>query len=259
MTGFKDHFSARSRDYAEFRPVYPAELFRFLASQCAQAKFCWDAATGNGQAAQSLVEHFSHVYASDASANQVQHATPHLRIRYAVEPAEKTALGDGSCDLVTVAQAIHWLRQEDFYAEVRRVLKPGGLIAVWGYGLHSVDDAVDKVVKKFYSEIVGPFWPAERKIIEDKYETLPFPFEKIDTPQYEITADYSLGEMRGYLASWSATQGYIKQHGKNPLEVIASELKEAWGDAEKRTLRWPIYLKLGKSGHGLAAVSAAEP
>lgn len=245
MADFKDHFSARSHDYAEFRPVYPTEMFRFLASRCAQAKFCWDAATGNGQAAQSLVEHFTHVYASDASPNQVNLATPHLRIRYAVEPAEKTALGDGSCDLVTVAQAIHWLKHDEFYAEARRVLKPGGLIAVWGYGLHSVNEAVDHVVKKYYSEIVGPFWPPERKIIEEKYETLSFPFQKIDTPQYEISAAYSLGEMRGYLASWSATQRYMQHHGKNPLETITSDLKQAWGDAEKRTLRWPIYMKVG--------------
>ncbi len=246
MPDFKDHFSEQSQQYAEFRPAYPPALFRFLASHCAQAKFCWDVATGNGQAALSLVEHFTHVYATDASSNQVNHAPRHLRIRYAVEPAEKTALTDGSCDLVTVAQAIHWFKHDEFYSEVRRVLKPGGLIAVWGYGLHSVDDAVDAVVKKYYSEIVGPFWPAERKFIEERYETLPFPFSQIDAPGFEITTDYSLGEMRGYLASWSATQGYIKQHGKNPLELIAPDLKAAWGDREKRTLRWPIYLKLGQ-------------
>lgn len=245
MTQFTDHFSAQSGSYAEFRPGYPPALFRFLASQCAQAKFCWDVATGNGQAALSLVEHFTSVYATDASVNQVNLAPPHLRIRYAVEPAEKTTLTDHSCDLVTVAQAIHWFRHDDFYAEVRRVLKPGGLIAVWGYGLHSVDDAVDSVVKKYYSEIVGPHWPPQRKYIEEHYETVPFPFQKLAAPPFEITAEYSLGEMRGYLASWSATQGYIKQHGKNPLELVTSELKEAWGEAEKRTLHWPIYLKVG--------------
>ncbi len=246
MTGFKDHFSLQSGAYAEFRPVYPPELFRFLASQCTQAKFCWDVATGNGQAAQALVEHFTHVYASDASAHQLSHAPPHMRIRYAIEPAEKTALADQSCDLVTVAQAIHWFRHDDFYAEVRRVLKPGGLIAVWGYGLHSVDDLVDSVIQKYYSEIVGPFWPPERKYIEERFETLPFPFITLATPQFEITAEYTLGEMLGYLTSWSATQRYIKQQGKNPLALITSDLKQAWGAAEKRVLRWPIYLKLGK-------------
>jgi SAM-dependent methyltransferase len=245
MTEFKDHFSAQSDTYAEFRPNYPPAMFRFLASQCAQAKFCWDVATGNGQAALSLVEHFTHVYATDASANQLSQAAPHLRIRYAVEPAEKTALGDHSCDLVTVAQAIHWFRHEDFYAEVRRVLKPGGLIAVWGYGLHTVDAAVDSIVKKYYSEIVGPHWPPERKYIEERYETLPFPFKALTAPPFEITAEYTPGEMLGYLASWSATQRYIKQHEKNPLELIKSDLKTAWGAAEKRTLRWPIYLKVG--------------
>lgn len=247
MTEFKDHFSAQSGTYAEFRPNYPRALFHFLASQCPQAKFCWDVATGNGQAALSLVEHFASVYATDASSNQVSLAEPHVRIRYAVEPAEKTALTNHSCDLVTVAQAIHWFRHENFYAEVRRVLKPGGLIAVWGYGLHTVDGTIDSIVKKYYSDIVGPHWPPERKYIEERYETLPFPFAQIETPQFEITADYTLGEMRGYLMSWSATQRYIKQHEKNPLELIASDLKVAWGGAEKRTLRWPIYLKLGRA------------
>jgi len=246
MAQFKDHFSAQSGTYAEFRPVYPAGLFRFLSSLCSGHEFCWDVATGNGQAAATLAEFFSHVYATDASANQIAEAKPHPRISYYVEGAEKTALKDQSCDLITVAQAIHWFRHDAFYTEVRRVLKPGGILAIWGYGLHTVSPEVDHIVEDFYSRIVGPYWPPERRYIEQKYAGLPFPFAEITAPAFEISAQYSLSQLMGYLQSWSATQRYIKENGNNPLNEIQSALKPAWGAQQVRTLRWPIYTKIAR-------------
>lgn len=245
MAAFHDHFSAHAGTYAEFRPVYPRELFVFFAEQCLRHDLCWDAATGNGQAAHALAEFFAEIYASDASTKQIEQAEAAPHVRFAVEPAEKSSLADASCDLVTVAQAIHWLKHDEFYREAARVLRPGGLLAVWGYGLHSVNDAIDVIIKRYYFDIVGRFWPPERKYLEKEFDTLPFPYKTITAPQFSITADYSLEQMIGYLLSWSATQRYIKENGENPLGLIADELKKAWGNARQQTLRWPIYLKAG--------------
>src|SRR5215831_1555408 len=143
---FKDHFSAHATDYRAFRPSYPAELFTFLASAAPARDLAWDCGTGNGQAAVALAEHFARVFATDASAEQVKNAEPHPRVEYAVAPAEKCPLPDHTADLVTVAQALHWFDFDRFYAEVRRVARPGGLLAVTCYYEPSVGPGVDPVL-----------------------------------------------------------------------------------------------------------------
>lgn len=85
------HFASQARFYAKYRPDYPQELFAFVASIAPQKKFAWDCATGNGQAALGLAEHFSKVVATDISADQISHGRPHSRIE-----AERLATEKGA-------------------------------------------------------------------------------------------------------------------------------------------------------------------
>jgi ubiquinone/menaquinone biosynthesis C-methylase UbiE len=174
---FKDLFSKQSKEYAVSRPTYPKSLFDFLAGLVERKDLAWDCATGNGQAAVALSKHFQHVIASDISKKQIENAKRKSNIRYEVFPAEKTALEDSSIDLVTVAQALHWFNFEEFYKEVKRVLRKNGVIAAWAYGLHSISPGIDKVTYHLYEDILGRYWPKERKYIESKYEDVPFPFK----------------------------------------------------------------------------------
>ena len=183
VPSFKDHFSAHASAYARYRPRYPEALFAYLASLCPAHDLAWDCATGNGQAARSLTEHFARVVATDASADQLAHAAPHEQITYHVAPAAQSPLASHSADLVTVAQALHWLDLDAFYAEVRRVLKPGGVLAVWTYGLLRINPAVDAVIQRLYTDIVGAYWPPERRHVEDGYRALAFPFDAIEPPR----------------------------------------------------------------------------
>jgi SAM-dependent methyltransferase len=162
LNTFKDHFSSASDRYAAYRPDYPAALFAWLAGLCAERELAWDCATGSGQAALGLAPHFRRVVATDASAEQVRHAAPHPLIDYRVAPAEASGLADHSVDLVTVAQAAHWFDLPRFYAEAARVLKPGGAIAVWGYGRMLLPGEMDGLFQRFYAKTVGPYWPPER-------------------------------------------------------------------------------------------------
>jgi SAM-dependent methyltransferase len=246
MSHFADHFSAQAGTYAEFRPVYPPALFEWLSSLCTSHDLVWDAATGNGQAAEALAAHFKAVFATDASAKQIAETKAGDNIRYAIEPADLCSLKDNSADLITVAQALHWFACDEFYNEVKRVAKPGGIFAAWCYALHSVEPVIDDIVAKYYSFIVGKFWPPERMYVEQRYRTLPFPFKEIPVPDLWIEDHYSLGQMTGYLASWSSTQRYIKEIGENPLLLIEDDLKKAWGDAPKRPIRWPLYFKVAR-------------
>ncbi len=199
---FHDHFSGFASRYADFRPHYPAELFDYLATLVPRHSLVWDCAAGNGQATYDLAERFDKVIATDASKEQIASARPHPRIEYRVAPAERSGLPEKSVGLITVAQAVHWFDLERFYAEARRVLSPGAVLAVWAYGVNEVEgDAVNQLVQDFYANTVGPYWPPERKLVEDGYRTIPFLFAEITAPAVRMEMRWTLEQLLGYFST----------------------------------------------------------
>lgn len=244
---FQDYFSVQAGEYARFRPVYPEALYAYLASLTPDHALTWDCGTGSGQAAVALAAHYRQVIASDPSHEQIAHAKLHARVRYCVASAEQPPDEAIGADLVTVAQALHWFDVDRFYAGLARVLKPDGLLAVWGYGLMRITPQVDAVVQHYYTEVVGPYWPPDRRHIESAYQTLPFPFADIPAPAFSMHAEWSLGALFGYLDTWSATRRYLKERGSHPLELIRPELARVWGGAAARQVVWPLFLRAGRA------------
>ncbi|MCX2573873.1 class I SAM-dependent methyltransferase [Pedobacter sandarakinus] len=242
----KDNFSTQAADYAIYRPTYPQELYDYLFRMVKIDEAAWDCATGNGQVARALAQHFKRVYATDISEKQLAQALKLPNILYKVESAERANVPDGSFDLITVAQAIHWFNFDAFYSEVQRTLKPEGVIAVIGYGLMQIDKKVDRVVFKLYEEILGKYWDSERRYIEEGYQTIPFPFEEFATPQFNIQTTWNFNQMIGYLNTWSSLQHYKKANDRNPLEYLFTELKAAWGDDAIKDVRFPVLFRVGK-------------
>lgn len=244
---FKDHFSGHAAEYTTYRPCYPRGLYAWLATLVPAESRVWDCATGNGQAALGLAEFFAEVVATDASASQIDASKPHPRVSYRVAPAEASGLRDHSVALVTVGQALHWFDFEVFYREVRRVLQPGGVLAAWSYGLMTVSPAVDAVVQRLYGEIIGPYWPPERHLVEQRYRDLPFPLDEFDAPDFAMQTEWTLPQLVGYLGTWSAVQRYRKSNSSDPLALVTDELSQAWGDAAvKRTITWPLFMRVGR-------------
>jgi ubiquinone/menaquinone biosynthesis C-methylase UbiE len=245
---FKDYFSSQAARYASIRPDYPESLIDFVAGLVAQHGLAWDCATGNGQAAIPLAAHFSRVVATDASESQVEHAPRHPGVEYRVATAEASGLPTGSVDLVTVAQALHWLDRDRFYAEVRRVLAPGGALAVWSYGDPTIaDDAgLDAALQRFNHETVGAYWPAGRGDVGEGYLRFSFPFAEVKTPRFRIEREWTLAEFGRYVRSWSSTVRYVKEHGADPVSAFEAELRPIWGGPDARhSIRWPITLRAG--------------
>ena len=240
---FKDHFSPQAADYQRYRPDYPAELFAWLASVAPARHLAVDVATGNGQAAISLAEHFDSVFATDASAAQIREARSHARVRYACEPAEATSLADRSANLLVAAQAAHWFDWAAFCAEARRILRARGVAAIWCYGLFNVDERIDRLVGDFSRDAVGPWWPRERRHVEEDYRELVLPGAAVAAPEFHMQALWDLPTVLGYLGTWSAVHRALARTRRDPLVLVEAPLRSAWG-AGVRRVRWPLVLRV---------------
>lgn len=244
---FHDHFSTLARRYADFRPHYPAELFAYVASVASARGVVWDCACGNGQASLGLADHFQRVIATDASEKQIVAAKAHPRIEYRVASAETSGLAEASVDAVTVAQALHWFNLDAFYTEAKRVLRPGGVLAFWSYGISKIDHGpADELFQDFYWNVVGPYWPPERKIVEEGYQTLPFPFKELQPPPITMKTRWTLPELIGYLSTWSGVKRYVEARGESPLPQFEAQMLLAWENPEiRREITWPLSMRAG--------------
>ncbi|HEY8196188.1 MAG TPA: class I SAM-dependent methyltransferase [Gemmatimonadales bacterium] len=247
MTPPADHFSRLAPAYAACRPRYPDELFDYLDEQVRRRQLAWDCGAGSGQATIPLARRFKRVIGTDISAAMLQQAPRHPAVEYRVAPAEASGLEDGVADLVTVAQALHWLNTETFYAEAARVLVPGGLLAVWTYGVQYLDEpALDSILRRFYDDVVGPYWPPERRHVEAGYRTLAFPFTEMPPPPLVMQEVWSLAQLLGYIGTWSATQRFREAVGHDPVGQLGQDLMRHWGDGAARPIRWPLSLRVGR-------------
>lgn len=244
----KDLFSKQASDYVKYRPTYPQSLYDYIFEHVQHFDAAWDCGTGNGQAAVALANRFKHVFATDLSANQLQYAIQRPNITYQVSTAEETPFPDHSFDLVTVAQALHWFDFDRFYPELQRVLKPEGIFAAWGYGWARISPEIDHILDYVLNELLADYWDPRRSLVDEKYETIPFPLKKIDTPAFEIKLEWTFQDFINYLSkTGSAVQTYVDSQGINPIDLIKHDLEVAWGTAPQRQITWPIFLLMGTS------------
>ncbi len=245
MTEFKDLFSTQATDYARYRPHYPAALFRHLSKFCVSHDLAWDCGTGSGQAAVALAPYFSAVVGTDPSSKQLSEAVALEKVTYREAAAESSGLADLSVDLITVAQAFHWFKQPEFFAECTRVAKPGCVLAVWCYELCEITPAVDHVVMSLYRDTLDAYWEKERRLVEEGYRNVVFPFKELNAPVVSMSAEWQLPDLIGYLGTWSAFQKYYKEKGYDPRTPLMPNFLSAWGDqAVPKAVRWPLSLRV---------------
>ncbi len=242
---FKDHFSHDSGSYAKHRPSYPDALFTYLSSLTKDHHLAWDCATGSGQSALKLAQYFNQVVATDASESQVCHAHKHKGVSYRVARAEDSGIESNSLDLITVAQALHWFDLSAFAAEVDRTLKEGGILAIWSYNLLVLQPDIDELIKQLYDTVLKQYWPAERRLVEQGYTTIDFPYDELSTPKFNMTLNWNFAQLINYLSTWSAVKAYLSENKNNPIELVQNKMLKLWGNIDiERPVTWPLTVRV---------------
>jgi len=241
-------FSIGSAQYAKHRPTYPDELFRFFSEISVSHESVWDCATGNGQAAAACAKYFSHIEATDISSEQIQHCIPHPKITYSISPAETTPFADHSFDCIMVAQAYHWFDQEKFSREADRILKPKGILAIFGYAFFEIDPEIDFHIKDSFLPLIDPFWAAGNRLLMSGYKDVTLPFNEIPDPKaFAITVGWNLPQLTEYLRTWSGVKRYVKELGGDPVADLETAIKPLWGKVDMvKSVKMPLYLRVSR-------------
>lgn len=249
LSGFADHFSRVATQYRGSRPRYPAALAAWLADSAPARGLAWEAGCGSGQFTGRLAEAFARVRATDASAEQLAQAPSLPGVEYAVARAEDSGLPDCCADLICAAQAAHWFDLPAWYAEARRVARPGAVLAAICYGRCTVSARLDELIFAFHDGDAGPYWPLGRAQVEGHYRHLPFPFAELEAPAFEIREEWDCEAFLAYAATWSATQRLIAAGGGAAFDSFGARLRAAWGEpSERRAVRWPLHLRATRLG-----------
>lgn len=241
----RDSFGLAADAYLKFRPRYPRELYAYLHGLCVADDAALDCATGNGQAAVALADFFGRVAAFDSSERQIAAAIADPRVEYRVGTAERLPF-DGPFDLIAAAQGAHWFDLPAFYAEVERVARENAVVAIWGYSYCRVGDAIDAVVRDVLLDRIEPYWADGNRVIQDKYETIPFPFREIAAPPFVMRHDWTRAGYLAYLGTWSAVARFADEHGSDPVAPLAAALEPVWPAAEVRPVLFDLVMRIGR-------------
>jgi SAM-dependent methyltransferase len=229
--------------YAACRPSPPRDFLQYLSRLAPSQTCAWDCGTGNGQVAIPLAEFFSSVVATDQSNEQIGRARKVPNVRYHVADAGRSGIPSGSVDLVTVGQAVHWFPLEGFYLEVSRVLKPGGLVALWCYRRPRVDSRIDRLVYCLWQCLPRP---AAIQFVEDEYANLSFPFDEIAFPPFSMTERWNSVRFIDYLNTWSWLSKVPESSPeKRTVSELLQRLSSSWG-TNTRDVTWDLFIRLGK-------------
>jgi len=143
------------------------------------------------------------------------------------------------------------LNYDKFWPEVKRVLKPNGLFAAWGYDWTKINFDIDFKLEKNLVEVLAPFWSPKAKILWGGYseDKVKFPFKQIETSEFQIEMHWNLYQLFAYFRSWSSTQAAIKEWGNDDfLKHAYTEVQKHWGDAKDvKIISFPVHMLVGRA------------
>jgi len=244
---FQD-FSFARNTYAKFRPDYPDSVFQEVTKRLkGERNLAVDIGAGTGQASIPLTSYFNKVIAIDPSPGMLQQVSsiPN-NLEFRQGSAEKIDIATSTVDLIVSAQAVHWFDLPLFFAETKRLLRPQGLLALWGYSLCNIDHPeCQKIIQEYYWQTLKGYWPPDREKIDNHYkDIIPINYQKVENYLTSMSKEVDIQSFIGYLTTWSGLNEYKKKNpGKeDPLISVQKRMEEALGTNQKFTLTFPVFM-----------------
>ncbi|KAF9907600.1 hypothetical protein EC991_010812 [Linnemannia zychae] len=273
--------------YQSFRPGYNNNFFKMIYNYHAKHNGHFDTAvdigTGTGQVAVVLAEKFNQVHGVDASATMLANATQKPNITYHVAKGEDLGvLATSSVDVLTVAQAMHWLHHPTFFSEVKRVLKPRGTFAAVGYSFVIFEDH-PRATRRIYDlgdqpDQLGTMWDNGRLILDNLYKSIDVPLQNVERHYFPeniktqmraidaagaadavkenslppvMSGRVTMKHFRNYIKTWSSYKNYCEKYPARPdivdatIDAILKE--ENLKEEDEVNITWPTVVILAEN------------
>lgn len=264
-------------EYSKFRPSYSREIYsliyQFHSQNGGEYIYALDVGCGTGQVTVEIAKKFTQVYGFDTLAEQINHATARDNIVYHVGPGEDLSKFSDHClDLITVGTAFHWFDHAKFFDEAKRVLKPNGTLAVFGYYFPVIknETKANDTVKSVTYGIFDKYANTNVRFMQNMYRDIKFPFELQKwyiTPKSEdvtniseptqgslMEATMTIERFGHYIKTASAYLNYMddeKNKGKgDPVDLMIPQLMKDLGVTDLNhfiQLEWPTALIIAKN------------
>ena len=252
----KDHATA----YGLFRPVYPLSVSQIILSymdsnHCSGYEQAVDVCCGSGQSTMLLSPLFKNVCGYDNSPAQIsqaksKHETAEGNVTFEIGDAHFLPVESSSVDLLTCAMGWHWLAPEMFYSEAKRVLKPKGCIAVYGYNMKVRDNTlVGSLIETFVMELIQKECVNEQALgTLNEYKDLILPFSKTQRINFHLPQRVSIDQLFGFFESFSSYRAYCNKFPENDfLEILRKEFEYSgqWSGDTVQEFTYPGFMILG--------------
>ena len=205
---------------------------------------------------------FHRVIAFDKSPAQLAQAKPCNNIDYMEGDVYQMPVSTHSADLVTIGQAAHWFNIPRLLTEVVRVLRPGGTLAILGYGICSLEHSkADDAFKEFYSSLGSHlplghrdnYWDCDRHLLDTGLAKVRFspPMMQKDHTRIWLndTRIVSQTHFFEYLKTMSAYQTYSKKHPDKPdlVEALMKNVQKTIGSSSDIKVTFPFFMILARA------------
>jgi len=243
-------FSDKSGAYAKYRAGYNDEAITKIIApfQHQDVIKVVDIGAGTGIGSHLLAEKGAFVTAVEPNQSMIEAAESHPNIEFKQGSAEQSGVSDNSADVVTSFQAFHWFHFKKSLREFRRILKPGGQLAlIWNYWdttdpftkayVKLIDDATVKNTDRVepYDGLTGKIKKLRVRILW-KFQYLPY-VKKVQRHTYQLSQQMDLEGLIGLAQS----QSYIEHEG--PLwDELAEGIIRLVDNSESTNLIYSINL-----------------
>lgn len=240
--------------YAKFRFPVSSEIISPIISRLSESldpphEVVVDVGCGTGQTVHELSKHFKKYIGVDVSEGQVAqaNASPNKpsNAEYHAMPCEHLPfIQDNSVDVISASQSYHWFDHSKFCKEARRILKPGGMLAVYAYLTLEITSEqataeqnllIENARKRVY-DVLDQYFDSAREYVRQQYRTVEFPYEDVTRLTLRDHFKQDLAFFKSFLQTMSPYQTILANDSakaKGMLDAFDTDVKNALGNLWK--------------------------